>query len=211
MLLSPILTVSTFSAIGPLAGPATAGRLVFHGDPGGTIQARDAKSGELLWQFQTGFGAEATPMVYEVDGDQYIAIAAGGNQGVGSATGDAVWTFSLKGQLNPLWPPPPPPTIAGPASGPIAENVDTVKIGDNNIEFGYFPKRDRIKAGTAVTFTNAGDTPHTATAFDNGKIGELGHRASGVRRVQKITFDKPGNDYYICAPHPWMYGQIIVE
>ena len=110
----------------------TAGGLVFHGDPGGTIQARDAKSGELLWEFQTGFRAEATPMVYEVDGDQYIAIAAGGNQGVGSANGDAVWTFSLKGQLNPLWPPPPPPTIAGPASGPIADNVDTVKIGDNN-------------------------------------------------------------------------------
>jgi len=81
------------------------------------------------------------------DEDQYIAIAAGGNQGVGSANGDAVWTFSLKGQLNPLWPPPPPPTIAGPASGPIAENVDTVKIGDNNIEFGYFPKRDRTRRG----------------------------------------------------------------
>ena len=108
----------------------TAGGLVFHGDPGGEIQARDAKTGELLWQFQTGFGAEATPMVYEVDGEQYIAIAAGGNQGVGSANGDAVWTFSLKGQLNPLWPPPPPATIAGPASGPIADNADTVKIGD---------------------------------------------------------------------------------
>ena len=47
-----------------------------HGDAIGTIQARDAKSGELLWQFQTGFGAEATPMTYEVDGDQYVAIAA---------------------------------------------------------------------------------------------------------------------------------------
>ena len=127
-------------------------------------------------------------MVYEVDGDQYIAIAAGGNQGVGSANGDAVWTFSLKGQLNPLWPPPPPPTIAGPASGPIADNVDTVKIGDNNIEFGYFPKRDRIKAGTAVTFTNAGDTPHTATSFDNGKIGnwDTGPLASGESKT--ITF-----------------------
>ena len=53
-------------------------------------------------------------MVYEVDGDQYVAIAAGGNQGVGSANGDAVWAFSLKGQLNPLWPPPPPPTVADP-------------------------------------------------------------------------------------------------
>jgi quinohemoprotein ethanol dehydrogenase len=22
---------------------------------------------------------------------------------------------------------------------------------------------------------------------------------------------KPGIHYYICTPHPWMYGQIIVE
>jgi hypothetical protein len=29
-------------------------------------------------------------MVYEVDGDEYVAVTAGGNQGVGSANGDAV-------------------------------------------------------------------------------------------------------------------------
>ena len=82
---------------------ATAGGLVLHGrSRTGQSRPCDAKTGELLWQFQTGFGAEATPMVYEVDGDQYIAIAAGGNQGVGSANGDAVWVFSLKGQLEPV-------------------------------------------------------------------------------------------------------------
>jgi plastocyanin len=26
-----------------------------------------------------------------------------------------------------------------------------------------------------------------------------------------ITFSEPGNYYFICTPHPWMYGQIIVE
>jgi quinohemoprotein ethanol dehydrogenase len=181
-----------------------------HGDPGGTIQARDAKTGEMLWQFQTGFGAEATPMVYEVDGDQYVAIAAGGNQGVGSANGDAVWAFSLKGQLNPLWPPPPPATVAGP-TGPIADGVDAVKIGDNNVEFAYFPRRARVKAGTAVTFTNVGDTPHTATAFDNGKVGDWDTGPLGSGESKTITFDKPGSYYYICTPHPWMYGQVIVE
>jgi hypothetical protein len=59
-------------------------------------------------------------MVYEVDGDQYIAIVTGGNSIQGSAYGDAVWTFSLRGQLGPLWPPPPPITIAGPG-GAVAE------------------------------------------------------------------------------------------
>jgi len=189
---------------------ATAGGIVLRGDPDGNILAHDAKTGEVLWQFQTGFGAEAPPIVYEVDGDEYIAIAAGGNQGMGSAFGDAVWTFSLKGQLNPLWPPPPPATVAGP-TGPIAEGVDTVKIGDNNIEYAYFPRRTRVKAGTAVTFTNVGDTPHTATAFEHGKIGswDTGVLASGESKA--VTFNEPGIQYYICAPHPWMYGQIIVE
>ena len=62
-----------------------------------------------------------------------------------------------------------------------------------------------------MTFTNAGDTPHTATSFDNGKIGtwDTGPLNSGQSKT--ITFDKPGNYYYICTPHPWMYGQVIVE
>ena len=117
---------------------------------------------------------------------------------MGSAFGDAVWTFSLKGQLNPLWPPPPPATVAGP-TGPIAEGVDTVKIGDNNIEYAYFPRRTRVKAGTAVTFTNVGDTPHTATAFEHGKIGswDTGVLASGESKA--VTFNEPGIQYYICT------------
>ena len=84
----------------------TAGGLVFRGEPDGNFLALDAKTGEELWRFQTGFGADAPPVVYEVDGEQYIAIATGGNQVQGSAYGDAVWAFSLKGQLGPLWPPP---------------------------------------------------------------------------------------------------------
>jgi plastocyanin len=43
-----------------------------------------------------------------------------------------------------------------------------VKIGDNNVEYAFWPGRMRVKAGTSVTFTNIGDTPHTATAFQNG-------------------------------------------
>ena len=62
-----------------------------------------------------------------------------------------------------------------------------------------------------MTFTNVGDTPHTATAFENGKIGDWDTGCSELGRVKEITFDKPGTYYYICTPHPWMYGQVIVE
>ena len=185
----------------------TAGGLVFRGEPDGNFLALDAKTGQELWRFQTGFGADAPPAVYEVNGEEYVAIATGGNQSQLSANGDAVWVFSLKGQLGPLWPPPVPQSVAGPA-GPVADGVDTIKIGDNNVEYAYWPGRTRVKAGTAVTFTNVGDTPHTATAFEKGNW-DTGVLEKGQSKT--VTFTEPGSFYYICTPHPWMYGQIIVE
>jgi quinohemoprotein ethanol dehydrogenase len=185
----------------------TAGGLLLRGEPDGNFAAIDAKTGEKLWSFQTGFGADAPPVVFEADGDEYVAIVTGGNMLSGSAYGDAVWVFSLKGQLGPLWPPPPPPTVAGPI-GPIADGVDKINIGAGNVEYSYFPARTRIKAGTTVTFTNVGDTPHTATAYPQGDW-DTGALSNGEAKT--VTFTEPGTYYYICTPHPWMFGQIIVE
>jgi glucose dehydrogenase len=70
----------------------TASRLLFRGDPDGNFLAIDAKTGEVLWRFQTGFGADAPAVVFEVDGDEYVAIATGGNSLGGTAYGDAVWS-----------------------------------------------------------------------------------------------------------------------
>ena len=185
----------------------TAGGLVLRGEPDGNLVAVDAKTGAVLWKFQTGFGADAPPIAYEVDGQEYIAIATGGNSLQGSAFGDAVWAFALNGEVNPLWPPPPPATVAGPA-GPIAEGADKINIGFNNLEYGYFPGRIKVKAGTTVTFTNLGDTPHTATELKQAKW-DTGILEKG--QSKPITFSDPGNYYFICTPHPWMYGQVIVE
>jgi quinohemoprotein ethanol dehydrogenase len=185
----------------------TAGGLVLRGEPDGNFVAVDAKTGALLWKFQTGFGADAPPVAYEVDGQEYIAIATGGNVFQGSAFGDAVWTFSLNGQVNPLWPPPPPATVAGPA-GPIADGAAKINIGFNNLEYSYFPGRIKVKAGTTVTFVNLGDTPHTATELRQAKW-DTGVLEKGQSKA--ITFSEPGNYYFICTPHPWMYGQVIVE
>ena len=170
-------------------GLVTAGGLLLRGSPDGNIVAQDAKTGEVLWQFQTGFGADAPPMTYEVDGQQYIAIVAGGNSVHGSAFGDAVWTFALDGKLQPLWPPPPPATVAGP-TGAIADGVDTVRIGDNNVEYSYWPARMRVKRGAQVNFINAGDIPHSATETPDrrygsgGNSGQVGHRYTGQGAVE---------------------------
>jgi alcohol dehydrogenase (cytochrome c) len=56
---------------------ATAGGLVLFGDDTGSFAAVDARTGHPLWEFNTGQTVRASPMSYEVDGVQYVAIAAG--------------------------------------------------------------------------------------------------------------------------------------
>ncbi len=52
---------------------ATAGDLVFTGDPEGNFFALDARSGNKLWSFQTGAGHRGSSISYWVNGRQYIA------------------------------------------------------------------------------------------------------------------------------------------
>jgi quinohemoprotein ethanol dehydrogenase len=61
----------------------------------------------------------------------------------------------------------PDASVAG-LAGPVADGVNTINIGANNVEYSYGSARTRVKAGTAVTFTNINDIPHTATAFQKG-------------------------------------------
>ena len=56
----------------------TAIDLLFIGQPDGNLLALDAKDGDELWRFQTGAAISASPITYEIDGEQYIAIYAGG-------------------------------------------------------------------------------------------------------------------------------------
>jgi glucose dehydrogenase len=55
----------------------TASDLLFVGGREGFFQALDARTGALLWKANLGGETAAGPMTYEVDGQQYIAIAAG--------------------------------------------------------------------------------------------------------------------------------------
>jgi glucose dehydrogenase len=82
----------------PLIGGvlATAGDLVFTGEgDGGNFAAYDSRTGARLWQFNCGAGVNAPPISYEIDGTQYIAVAAGGNQLFGFRQGDALMVFAL--------------------------------------------------------------------------------------------------------------------
>ncbi|HET7418547.1 MAG TPA: PQQ-binding-like beta-propeller repeat protein [Solirubrobacterales bacterium] len=77
----------------------TAGNLVFVGRSTGELVAYDAESGDELWSFQTGAGANTTPTVFEWQGKEYLAFYAGGNSLAASAHGDNLWLFSLDGEM----------------------------------------------------------------------------------------------------------------
>jgi alcohol dehydrogenase (cytochrome c) len=82
---------------------ATGGDLVFAGEPTGEFNALNARTGELLWQFQTGSGHHSSPTTYSVDGRQYIAVPVGWGAWVegflpgmlGAPHGDALFAFAL--------------------------------------------------------------------------------------------------------------------
>ena len=81
----------------PLVGGvlATAGGVVFTGEGDGNLSAFDSATGERLWQFNCGAGVNAPPMAYEINGTQYVAVAAGGHGVFGYAPGDVVIAFAL--------------------------------------------------------------------------------------------------------------------
>ncbi|MEO7040290.1 MAG: PQQ-binding-like beta-propeller repeat protein [Candidatus Elarobacter sp.] len=87
----------------PLMGGAlaTGGNLVFFGEGDGWFDALDAKAGKVLWRYNLGAGVNAPPITYEVKGQQYIAVAAGGNFQLSFPYGDTLAIFKLGGETAP--------------------------------------------------------------------------------------------------------------
>ncbi len=79
-------------------GPiVTAGGLVFIGATSfdKKFHAFDKSTGELLWETTLPFAGNGTPATYEINGKQYIVIAAGGGRPFGTVTGGVYVAFSL--------------------------------------------------------------------------------------------------------------------
>ncbi len=56
---------------------STGGNLVFQGTADAHFAAYDAATGEQKWKFFTQTGIAAAPVTYELDGEQYVAVASG--------------------------------------------------------------------------------------------------------------------------------------
>ena len=67
---------------------STAGDLVFQGTWDGTFAAYDAYNGKKLWQYKSDSAVLAGPMTFELDGEQYVAVAQGSGGTVMITVGD---------------------------------------------------------------------------------------------------------------------------
>jgi quinohemoprotein ethanol dehydrogenase len=66
---------------------STAGNLVFQGRADGRFAAYAADTGALLWEFPVYNGIIAAPVTWEVDGEQYVTVAAGWGGAFAMASG----------------------------------------------------------------------------------------------------------------------------
>lgn len=122
-----------------------------------------------------------------------LSLAACGSDSASSSTTSAGTTAPAAASSTAA------PTTTGAMTAPATG--DAVSIG----AFVFEPAELHVAVGTAVTWTNTHDQPHTATSagnFDTGAI-QPGESAS-------VTFDKAGTFSYICSFHPFMTGAVVV-
>ncbi|WP_298091154.1 methanol/ethanol family PQQ-dependent dehydrogenase [uncultured Sphingomonas sp.] len=81
----------------------TAGNLVFTGTPEGYLKAFDAKTGQELWKFNTGSGVVGSPVTWEQDGEQYVAVMSGWGGAVPLWGGEVAKAVQNINQGGALW------------------------------------------------------------------------------------------------------------
>jgi len=205
---------------------STASNLLFIGQPDGNLLALDGDSGTELWRFQTGAAISASPITYEVGGEQYVAVYAGGTSIPYSDAprGDFLWAFKVGGTVPPAATPV-PPQVRRPVSGSAVEGtalptpntvflgrVQTAANAPGTTESGdvnaMTPTWMRVPVNTTVTFRNpAGNTGvHCATQFFEG----LFNLRLAPGESAQYTFDKRGEYFYNDCYSPRATGKIVV-
>ena len=93
--------------------------------------------------------------------------------------------------------------FAGTAFAEDAPATVTVKIEN----FTFTPAALTVKPGTAVTFENADDIPHSVVDKD----GKFKSKPLDTGDKFTMTFADAGEVSYFCGFHPHMVGKIIVK
>lgn len=159
----------------------TAGNLVFQGRPDGKLLAYNARSGEILWEFDAGLGIAAPPITYKINGRQYISLLVGwggGYAGLGSVQAAKLgWaykaqmrrliTFSLDGEAN--MPKLAPPLVPQPIDDPdFVIDDDLLGIGQRT-----FGKCTACHGGGAISGGMAPDLRASPIPFDKASFADV--------------------------------------
>ena len=204
----------------------TASDLLFYGQPDGNVIALDATNGRELWRFQTGASISATPITYEIDGEQYVAMYAAGTgipYGNVIKNGDHLYAFKLGASSVPQGTAFMADLVRRPVSGnAVAGSAvnNTVLLGrssataaeqsiNSSATNGVYPTWMTISAGTTVTFTNPASSvnTHCATQFFEG----LFNFSLAPGQSASYTFTQPGEYFYNDCHNPRSTGKIVVS
>jgi plastocyanin len=87
----------------------------------------------------------------------------------------------------------------------VARSDDAAQIKIDNFTFG--PAKLVVAKGTAVTWTNQDDIPHSIV------LTALSVRSKALDTDKTFTyqFDKAGTFAYMCGLHPAMHGTVVVK
>jgi nitrite reductase (NO-forming) len=115
---------------------------------------------------------------------------------------------------------------------PVAQLAGRPAKADQKVSFGadvdevvveiignsYYPKVIEIEPGTTVTWVNEDVFTYMAGEFSgvHNAVGVRGPQLFATRMLghaesDSFTFTEPGEYGYICTPHPYMQGKIIVR
>lgn len=205
---------------------STATDVLYVGQPDGNLLALDAHNGQEIWRWQTGAAISSSPIMYEVNGEQYLAVYAGGTDipyAASAPRGDFLWAFKIDGTVAPA-PTPTPPVVRRPVSGNAVEgsavnntivlartyNATTGQVGttESTAVNGMAPTWLRVPVGTTVTFVNPADNVnvHGATQFFEGLFNVKLKPGESFQ----YTFEEPGEFFYNDCYSPRPTGKVEV-
>jgi quinohemoprotein ethanol dehydrogenase len=197
---------------------STAGGLVFQGRGDGGFAAYDAHDGTLLWEFSSGLGIIAPPITYDLDGVQYVTIAAGwsGPSGRESPPPGEAGGYEQRGRLMTFAidhdEPSPPLTPRAARPDPSELDLPALELPDDP---------DSLEEGQALFQANCAAC-HGADGDAQGSMPSLqrmspaSHRAfhQVVAEGAREPLGMPGfgerlNDQEVTLIHGWLASRIL--
>ena len=87
------------------------------------------------------------------------------------------------------------------------QKMTTMEVKIDNFSFG--PATLTVPVGTAVTWINRDDIPHTVVSTDDSK--SFKSKVLDTDEKFSFTFSRAGTYPYFCSIHPKMTGKVIVQ